>query len=146
MDCHVCGKPLKQGCRSWSKYCSKSCNHVASRERYKHLNRSLGLPSGTTGAIAELRVAVDLMSRGFEVFRALSPSASCDLAIISNDHLLRVEVRTSYYGVKDGTITKNKSGVGNQDIWAFVTHDKITYEPDLPERTGPARCRSHAAG
>ena len=60
--------------------------------------------SGTTGAINELYVASDLMSRGFSVFRSMSPSCTCDLITMLNDgSLKRVEVKT-------GHITGSKTG------------------------------------
>ena len=33
----------------------------------------------TRGAIAELRVATDLLARGYHVFRSVSPASPCDL-------------------------------------------------------------------
>lgn len=33
----------------------------------------------TKGALLELKVAIDLTKRGYEIFRPISPSASCDL-------------------------------------------------------------------
>ena len=72
----------------------------------------------------ELLVAYDLMKKGNHVFRALSNTAPCDLAIVDNGVLKTVEVRTGF---------KNKSGkliyqkIGNADIWAIVIGDEITY-------------------
>lgn len=37
------------------------------------------LTAGTQGAVSEMMAAVDLLRRGYEVFRALSPNAGCDL-------------------------------------------------------------------
>lgn len=61
-----------------------------------------GLSIGTTGAIGELRVSVDLLIKGYEVFRAVSHSCSCDLIAIKQSRALRIEVRTTSYR-KDGT-------------------------------------------
>lgn len=52
------------------------------------------MSSSSRGALAELLVAADLMARGYEVFRAVSPSASCDLTALKDGLSLRVEVRT----------------------------------------------------
>jgi len=42
------------------------------------------LPS-TVGAMAELCVAADLLRHGFEVFRAVSPHSTCDLAVLKGN-------------------------------------------------------------
>lgn len=43
----------------------------------------------------ELVVATDLLRRGYDVFRSLSPASTCDLAILKNRRLIRVEVTTA---------------------------------------------------
>jgi hypothetical protein len=101
-----------------------------------HYNKSLGCQSaypgintGTVGAISELRVSVDLLAKGYEVFRALSPACSCDLAILKDGKLLRIEVRTAYRS-KNGGIVSNHSRF-NADHFALVLPDEIVYEPQL---------------
>ena len=80
-------------------FCSENC-----RELYWHNRRKSAkwikdnhLSAGTVGAIAELMVSVALMRKGFEVFRALSPSCSCDLLATKEGKAYKVEVRTGYY-------------------------------------------------
>jgi len=51
------------------------------------------VPASTIGAIGELMVASDLMKRGYHVFRAMSPSAPCDLLVMREGLSARVEVR-----------------------------------------------------
>lgn len=60
------------------------------------------LPSGTVGAISEMVVAVDLMEKGYSVFRALSPACKSDLVAKKNDTVITVEVRTGYSSAKGG--------------------------------------------
>lgn len=60
--------------------------------------------TGTTGAISELLAAAALMAEGFQVFRALSPACSCDLVVLVNGRLCRVEVRTGKH-LADGRVT-----------------------------------------
>lgn len=91
-----------------------------------------GVPTGTVGAIAELRVSVDLLAKGFEVFRAISPSCSCDLAALKDGRLLRIEVRTAYRS-KNGGIISNRSRF-SADHFAFVLPDEIVYEPQILAR------------
>lgn len=87
-----------------------------------------GLASGTVGAISEMRAAIDLMGQGFEVFRALSPSCSCDLAVLKNGAVVRVEVRTGLV-LTDGSLTAylRANEAGRADVLAVVGTDRISY-------------------
>lgn len=77
-------------------------------------------------------VACDLLRRGYEVFRALSPSASCDLAILKAGKLLRVEVRTGYRDRITGQVGTTRTH--RADILAIAVHDgSIVYEPPIAE-------------
>jgi hypothetical protein len=99
------------------------------------INKPLGLASATVGALGELLVAADLLIRGYEVFRAISPSCSCDLAILKDGKLLRVEVRTGYRTTvdPDAIAIGKKQGTHRADILAVVVHSptRIRYEPEL---------------
>ena len=77
------------------KYCSKECQSRFYRDENGLVPTYPGISTSTVGTISELIVAVDLLKRGYDVFRALSPTCSCDLAFITNGRLVRVEVRTS---------------------------------------------------
>lgn len=124
--CAYCGKPFFKG---KSKYCSLECG-VKARNNLMP-NPFQGNTSGTTGAISELRVAIDLMSKGYDVFRALSPSCSCDLAILKEGKLLKIEVRTAHKNVR-GVLYKTGRNT-KVDHFAWVAPDEIVYEPLLPE-------------
>ena len=136
--CIACGKPLNRRPHAGphTKCCSRRCRNNLGRAAYATANRSLGLPSATVGALGELIVAADLMKQGYEVFRALSPSCSCDLAILRNGRLLRVEVRTGYRTVTGGeNIFIGKTGKAHRaDVLAVVVHTPntaIRYDPEL---------------
>lgn len=87
----------------------------------------------TTGAMNELYVASDLMRRGFEVFRALSPAASCDLVAIGTPaRMYRVEVKTGY--IKENGDVKCGPLRGEHDLLAVVLSDGvIDYEPPIED-------------
>ena len=89
------------------------------------------LPTGTTGAIQELRVAADLLIRGYAVFRSLSPACSCDLAVIKDKKLIRIEVASAYI-LKTGKAYFAKHNKDLYDIMALVFKDgRIEYRPDI---------------
>ena len=86
------------------------------------------------GALSELIVSSDLMAKGYEVYRALSPSSSCDLIVIVDKKPLRVEVRTGYKRL-DGSLSASGRGSieGKYDVLAVVVGGEIVYvfeEPD----------------
>jgi len=96
----------------------------------------MGLTSGTTGAIGELLVAADLLQKGYHVFRAQSPSCPCDLAILKDNRLLRVEVRTGHRSRATGKVyppVKDNLSNGKYDLYVQVVHGplEITYFPPL---------------
>lgn len=94
-----------------------------------------GVTSGTAGAIAELRVAVDLMQRRYHVFRALSPSCPADLVAFHDGDLapIFIEVRTAHE--RNGRVYRTAvlhDGHPPGTMFAHVLLDRILYDPDLP--------------
>ena len=136
--CLVCRHPLPTRLQNHKqvKYCSRGCGAKAQANAYSQLNPRLNLPTGTTGALAELMVSTDLLRKGFEVFRALSPCCSCDLAVLKDSRVIRVEVRTGYR-LKSGISVSRQ---GSYDIHATVLHDtgEIIYSPSLDALPGVA--------
>ena len=118
-----------------TKLCSK-CSHKAGLAKQREIERKINprftgdrksyLPSSTLGALSESRACADLLRLGYEVFRAVSPAATCDLVIMKKDRLLRAEVKPSYY-LRDGkTIRRAKIG-GHTDVVIWVLDDKLIY-------------------
>jgi hypothetical protein len=78
-----------------------------------------------------LVVAADLLKRGYHVFRAMSPACPCDLVLLENGHLLRVEVTTGFLS-GNGTLHHPKKASGKYDVLAVVCGSAVTYTPELP--------------
>ncbi len=129
--CKECGKTFS-AYSSKRLYCTRECKKSVMSKR-GFCSQYPGIPAGTVGAISELRACQDLMAKGYEVFRAVSPSSSCDIAVLKDGKLLRIEVRTSYKDISTGKITRTKTGQdeGRQDVFAWVLPDSIVYEPSL---------------
>jgi len=129
MNCMVCGEPVPpRRERYHAKYCSSAC----SRKIHKlESTNSTGVPPGTVGAIGELRVASDLLMKGYDVFRAMSPSCSCDLIIKRDSSIQRVEVRTGT--IKDGKpyCVASHFTSPNADIVARVFPEEIIYSGQI---------------
>ena len=121
--CIICG--IEKFGLFGQKYCSKECHikGIGKTSVWK------GLPTATVGTIQELRVSVDLLRRGWEVFRALSPSASCDLLILKNNKMIKLEVRTGYEGLGGGNTKRLTYPVNNikTEYIALGLPEKIVY-------------------
>lgn len=82
------------------------------------------------GAMGELIVAADLLKLGFEVFRSVSPTTSCDLLVMRENKMYRVEVTVGHrHG--DG-IRYDPHDKKNFDIIAVVFQDgDVIYMPSI---------------
>jgi hypothetical protein len=89
------------------------------------------------GAWAEALVQANLLGRGYEVFAAVSPSATCDLVTLSPGGLERIEVRCGRRrSPSSGTI--NIPAAERFDRLAVVMPDgRVFYSPPFPGEPGP---------
>lgn len=94
--CIVCKKEFK--CiQPHQKTCSKECRQERYARFHKRiLGKYLNLPCLTVAVISELCVSVELLRKGYYVFRAFSTSSFCDLVAIKGKKIYQVEVRTGY--------------------------------------------------
>lgn len=127
--CRVCGASFRTSYTN-QKSCSLKCR--LEFERAPYVQPYSNIPTGTVGAIGELRVCCDLLAKGFEVFRAVSQACSCDLIISKGGTIKKVEVRTGYVSNFTGKRYANRSGSSNRrDVIAICYPDSIIYEPEL---------------
>lgn len=148
VKCGACGSAIEENrARRRARFCSDRCRNRFQSLEYRARNPVSPISKGTRGAISELAVCLDLMQRGAEVFRAVSPSSSCDLAVLFREKLVRVEVRT---GTRqpNGRLFYPKSSKddGRQDLWAVVdkVSGEIEYDPPfetMASLSGLARAR-----
>lgn len=80
------------------------------------------LCTNIVGAIGEYLVIADLLQKGYEVFYATTRTCSCDLVILNDGLLRRVEIKVHRF---DST--------AKADILAVVTSEGILYVPELPD-------------
>lgn len=81
-NCDFCGIGASST-QEKTKFCSARCRGESYLKRSGRV-RAFPIPSGTSGAIAELEVSAYLMKNNYSVFRALSPSCFCDLVAIQD--------------------------------------------------------------
>lgn len=134
-----CGSVFAPGGNTRQRFCSRQCRIDAYSARHFKPQR-LGLPSATVGAVGEMVAAVDLMKRGYEVFRALSAACSSDLIALRDGVPLRIEVRTGQRSLLTGKLTwarnGGKQGRSEDDLDHYavvVAGELILYDPPLPE-------------
>ena len=135
MNCLQCGQSISQDRRTrHAKFCSPACRRHAARERYTVETGSPGrndIATTTTGAMHELLVCADLMKMGCHVFRAQSPSCPCDITVLVDGQLYKIEVTTGYKKSDGGISFPRKNSRYDFDVIAVVFHSgEITYLSD----------------
>jgi len=131
--CEVCLEDFVAK-QAHTKFCSQECKKKREGEKWgRSSDRSIS--AGTVGAIAEMAVAVDLMEKGYAVFRALSPACLCDLIALKDGVSLRVEVRTGYKGEKEKTsFPLAPRDIGRQDIFGIYIRARKEVEYYNPSK------------
>lgn len=121
--CKICGKKFRGMYNS--KYCSKRCENI-NYKTYRYFSYK-GLSTHIIGTISELLVVIDLLKKGYEVYRPLTPTNSADLVFEKNNNLFKIEVRTAYK-TKLNQIKCNLSNI-RASILAkvFLADNKIVY-------------------
>lgn len=125
MNCIVCNKKLK---RQQKKHCSNLCRRTRINKRYD-IGQNGKISTASIGAGAELAVGSDLINKGYYVFRNLSPNGPCDLIIMKDGVLKKIEVKTGRIHT-NGQLTFGYSKLrdgGNFDILAVWTDHNIFY-------------------
>jgi len=126
--CVVCKDEFKTNHKT-QLACSNACRYKRDDER-----ELLGLDSGRVGSISELAVCIDLLTKGYYVFRSMSPSGPVDLIAMKNGKTLKIEVKTMHRTFS-GKIRKPKHSHDQHDVIAvFIPDEKaIEYTPRLEE-------------
>lgn len=116
-----------------ARYCSGICRNADYSEKQQKTSIQRAFPhlsTATVGSINEMLVCIDLLRRGFSVYREVSPG-NCDLAVVLNNKLYRVEVTTGTFNAS-GKLSYPKKNTDNFDFLAVVTlGDIIHYFPEI---------------
>jgi|SRR5208282_862258 len=110
------------------KYHNPSCQ----RGHYSAKHSAVAYPdltTGTVGTIGELRVATDLLTKGYDVFRSVSTNCWTDLVVNVDGKFLSVEVKTGRRA-KNGGIQHPKPKT-KTDVLAIVLPNEIVYQPEI---------------
>jgi hypothetical protein len=121
--CQNCGKDFKNS-YIITKTCSKECANERRAKisgRYVMREKSANISGGTVGAMSELMVSVDLMKKGYAVFRAMSPACFCDIIAVKENKTFKMEIRTGYMS---GSNNLQFSKTLNGDIDGFGVYER----------------------
>ena len=132
-NCKECGEPLVGG-RSDRKFCDKFCASNYNKRLWRERNPKSPLGALDNGTIAEanvMKVCIDLLERGYQVYRAAFPAMECDLiARTGQSEIARIEVTTGNLTPR-GTLVHPKRDAAKFDVMAVVVGDDIYYKPEL---------------
>lgn len=117
--------------RSFQKYCNSRCASAARLKDYEVDPFSCGeeISPSNKGAFSEMIACADLIRKGYDVFRAVSPASPCDIVAIKDNIILRIEVRTARR-YRDGALshfTCHKDGPARSDIYMVVLGSEVLY-------------------
>jgi len=87
LNCKTCGESFRAATKH-TLYCQGKCHPRSLARKRSYSNRQY------IGKLSELRVSIDLVGKGYEVFHSLISLCSCDFMVIKSNKILRVEVKT----------------------------------------------------
>lgn len=140
-NCRYCNKPLPEGKRGNQVYCNAQCQKDALARQWREKNPKSPLGAVAAGTVAEandMRVCIDLLGRGFSVYRAAFPAMPYDIIAVDPgapfelDYINSIATTTGYRTAA-GTVTYNsKVDKRGADVVAVVLTDgSIVYKPEL---------------
>jgi len=134
-ECENCKTELVGRWLPNKRFCNRKCYNSLMRKKRDLINERMNVPSSVVGAIAEYRVCIDLLLKGFDVFKNISLQGRCDLVIVKERSIFAVEVTTGVYSL-NGKLSNPKKYVEKRwDILAIVTSKgEIFYDPPLPTK------------
>lgn len=130
-SCKNCKKPLSDHKKMHNaKYCSEKCRNEMNYN-YKPINSRTS--RSNIGAASELDVAADLLRRGYNCFRSISPNSPFDLIAYDAGELVKIEVKTGRKSDVTDNVAYPRPKHDDYDVLAIVMPDsnEIIYEPEL---------------
>lgn len=151
-NCIQCSAPLpellskKGNPRNFPmKYCSKACADEAYRLSGRRFPEGVGRLEAArlSGPACEALTISALLFRGYEVFKAVSAFAPCDLVVLIEGRFYRVEVKAVRRRRRSGEIFNNfaeKIDPTKHDILALVIPEsnEVIFQPALETLTEAA--------
>ena len=128
----MCGGLTPKNRRKKFRYCSYECRKKDTVKRFNAINgKPLGLHKTTVGTTYELLVSVDLIRRGYEVYRAVDHGCPNDLAVARGKKFLLVQVTAAWKNFSGKLRYRPHKKGGHHVIAAVQRSGEITYIPPL---------------
>lgn len=137
-NCAHCGKPLAG--RKNKRFCNSSCSRAWHSEQWHAHNpktHAAQLATGTVGSVNLMRVMLDLVVRGYNVYRAAFEAMPYELWIQRGEYGvggwpfgMRVKVTTGHR-LSSGKLQRRKFDGIDFDVEAVVVGNDIIYDPPL---------------
>lgn len=125
--CENCQKPIPNRKRSQARFCSVKC-----RDKKYLMQDNPPVAKSFIGAMGELIVCSDLLSKGYHVFRNVSQHGPCDIVIIKDNKCFRVEVKTGRILPSGLMVHSPVTERNSYDILAVALNGKAVYLNELP--------------
>ena len=127
VDCIVCGK-LARSVSGKVEFCSSECREI----HYFGNDPEKGLGVSLIGPIHEYQVTVDLLRRGWHVYKSVTHTGPVDLIASKKGILLKVEVTKAKRNKVTGKVTFSPHNETKYDVLALSFSDgKVEYIPEL---------------
>jgi len=126
--CEICGHSFIKN-RMNRQFCSDKCEHKAGDARYE-VNESNNFHL-VTGEIAELKVVIDLMKKGYWVFKPVITGCGFDYVAIRGDEVEKIEVKVGKIHTSTGRMSVTRPQGTRRTAYtllAIVVNDYIVYE------------------
>lgn len=136
--CKQCGRAMAVG-RKDRVFCGVECANEHQRKVWRENNPKsplAAMQNNTVAEVNEMKVAIDLLQRGYEVYRAAFQGMPCDMLVCGptlekGDLALRIEVTTGSRSTS-GALHHPKRDTLNYDVLAVVLGSgEIVYKPEL---------------
>lgn len=128
--CTNCGKliteeEIKRQPRK--KFCCKNCKEDYYKKSYNKLNNyNTKIPRAVRGSISEYRTSIDLLDKGYQVFKNMCPCGTIDLIAYKDGKVKLIQNKTGYM-LPSGKLSYPKDESKDCTEYAVVTRNKITY-------------------
>ncbi len=121
-----CNQPFWRASKH-QKYCEPECRQQHYYAKNRNTTYPTSLTTGSIGTIGDLGVAADLLKRGYDVFKSISPACWTDLVVYVDGRFQSVEVKTGYR-TATGRLVYGKPRT-KTDIVAVLLPNEIVYIP-----------------
>lgn len=100
------------------RFCSETCEQNYNREKMLE-GSPCKLSTSDKGVLGEHAVIVDLLEKDYKVFKHVNPSTPCDLIIINEEGLKKVEIKTGRRNKSTKKLYHGNTSNNDYDILAI---------------------------